>query len=60
MLYPLFCIFMNNTKSMATVQTVLRKKGNAQNLYPITIRITKDRRSSFISTGQYIAQKILG
>ncbi|GGK16633.1 tyrosine recombinase [Yeosuana aromativorans] len=42
---------------MATVQTVLRKKGNSQNLYPITIRITKDRKTSFISTGQYIAQK---
>lgn len=42
---------------MATVQAVLRKKGNAQNLYPITIRITKDRRTSFISTGQYIGQK---
>jgi integrase len=57
MLYPLFCIFKNNTKSMATVQAVLRKKGNSQNLYPITIRITKDRKTSFISTGQYIGQK---
>lgn len=42
---------------MATIQAVLRKKGNAQNLYPITIRITKDRRTSYISTGQYIDQK---
>jgi len=57
MLYPLFCIFIINTKSMATVQAVLRKKGNTQNLYPITIRITKDRKTSYISTGQYIDQK---
>lgn len=43
---------------MATVQAVLRKKKNAQNLYPITIRITKDRKSSFISIGQYIDEKL--
>ncbi|MCB0744938.1 MAG: site-specific integrase [Ignavibacteriae bacterium] len=42
---------------MSTVQAVLRKKKNTQNLYPITIRITKDRKTSFISTGQYIDQK---
>ncbi|GAA3580579.1 site-specific integrase [Snuella lapsa] len=42
---------------MATVQTVLRKKVNAQNLYPITIRIIKDRKTSFISIGQHIALK---
>ncbi len=44
----------NQDKNMATVQVVLRKKKNAQNLYPVTIRITKDRKTSFISTGQYI------
>lgn len=42
---------------MATVQAVLRKKRNAQNLFPIAIRITKDRKASFISIGQYIDQK---
>ncbi|WP_190809847.1 site-specific integrase [Flagellimonas sp. S3867] len=42
---------------MATVQAVLRKKRNAQNLFPIAIRIIKDRRASFISIGQYIDQK---
>ncbi|PCE65776.1 site-specific integrase [Sediminicola luteus] len=42
---------------MATVQAVLRKKRNSQNLFPIAIRITKDRKASFISTGQYIDQK---
>jgi len=42
---------------MGTVQTVLRKKKNTQNLYPIAIRITKNRKASFIFTGQYIDEK---
>lgn len=42
---------------MATVQAVLRKKKNTQNLHPIAIRITKDRKASFIFTGQYIDEK---
>lgn len=42
---------------MATVQAVLRKKKNTQNQFPIAVRITKDRKSSFISIGQYIDQK---
>lgn len=42
---------------MGTVQTILRKKKNAQNLYPIAIRITKDRKASFIFIGQYIDEK---
>lgn len=43
---------------MATVQAVLRKKQNSQNQYPIAIRITKNRKSSFIYTGQYIEEKL--
>ncbi|WP_029331754.1 site-specific integrase [Gillisia marina] len=39
---------------MASIQTVLRNKPNARMLYPIAIRITKDRKSSYIFTGQYI------
>ena len=39
---------------MASIQTVLRNKPNARLLYPIAIRITKDRKSSYIFTGQYI------
>lgn len=39
---------------MASIQTVLRNKPNARFLYPIAIRITKDRKSSYIFTGQYI------
>ena len=42
---------------MATIKAVLRKKKNAKGLYPIAIRITKNRKSSFISTGQYIEEK---
>ena len=42
---------------MATIKAVLRRKKNAYGLYPITIRITKNRKSSFISTGQYIEEK---
>lgn len=39
---------------MASIQTVLMNKPNARLLYPIAIRITKDRKSSYIFTGQYI------
>ena len=39
---------------MASIQTVLRNKPNARLLYPIAIRITKDRKTSYIFTGQYI------
>lgn len=39
---------------MASIQTVLSNKPNARLLYPIAIRITKDRKSSYIFTGQYI------
>lgn len=42
---------------MGTVQAVLRKKPNKQGEYPIAVRITKERKSSFIHTGQYIDSK---
>ena len=42
---------------MATVRAVLRKKKNRAGLCPIAIRITKDRKSTFVSTGQYIHEK---
>lgn len=42
---------------MATVRVVLRKKKNKAGLCPIAIRITKDRKSTFVSTGQYINEK---
>lgn len=42
---------------MATIKAVLRPKPNAQGQYPIAIRITKDRQSTYIFTGQYLADK---
>ncbi|MFD2827161.1 phage integrase SAM-like domain-containing protein [Leeuwenhoekiella polynyae] len=42
---------------MATVKAVLRKKKNPEGRYPIAIRITKDRKSSYLGTGQHIEEK---
>ncbi len=42
---------------MATIKAVLRKKNNPEGQYPIAIRITKDRKSSYLGTGQYIEEK---
>ena len=39
---------------MSSVRAVIRTKPNSQNLFPIVIRITKDRKTSFLYTGQYI------
>ncbi|MCF8373967.1 MAG: site-specific integrase [Bacteroidales bacterium] len=39
---------------MASIKVVLRKKKNNEGLYPLAIRITENRKSSFISTGFYI------
>lgn len=39
---------------MPSVKAVIRTKKNSQNLFPIAIRITKDRKTSFLYTGQYI------
>ncbi|MDB5282577.1 MAG: integrase family protein [Bacteroidota bacterium] len=41
---------------MATVKVVLRKKQNKDGTYPLAIRITKDRRTSFIHLGQHIKE----
>ncbi|PRX56284.1 site-specific integrase [Flagellimonas meridianipacifica] len=42
---------------MSSVQVVLRKKPNKQNKYPIAIRITKNRKASYLFIGQYIDEK---
>ncbi|MGH1387851.1 phage integrase SAM-like domain-containing protein [Kordia sp.] len=42
---------------MSSIKAVLRKKPNKQGLYPITIRITKDRKTTFLYTGQYLDEK---
>ena len=36
---------------MATIKTLLRNKPNSDNLYPIVLRITKDRKPKLISLG---------
>lgn len=42
---------------MASIKAILRTKTNGSNLHPIVIRITKDRKSTFIYTGQYIEKR---
>ncbi|PLX13619.1 MAG: integrase, partial [Marinilabiliales bacterium] len=42
---------------MASVKIVLRKKKNSKGEYPIAIRITKDRKTSYIYTGKYVLEE---
>ena len=42
---------------MSSLKVVLRKKKNKQGLYPIVIRVIKDRKTSYIYSGKYIALK---
>lgn len=42
---------------MASIYPVLRKKANKIGLFPIAIRITIDRRTTYLYTGQYIEDK---
>lgn len=39
---------------MATVKVVLRKKANKEGHYPLAIRVTKDRKTTYIYLGQFI------
>lgn len=39
---------------MSTISGILRKKANKKGQYPIYLRITKDRKSTFINLEQYI------
>ena len=41
---------------MASVKLVLRKKINKDGTFPLAIRITKDRKSSFIHLGKHIKE----
>jgi len=41
---------------MSSVKIVLRKKQNKDNTFPLAIRITKDRKSSFIHLGKHIKE----
>ncbi len=42
---------------MASIYPVLRKKANKIGLFPIAIRITSDRRTTYLYTGHYIEGK---
>ncbi len=42
---------------MATVKIVLRQKKNKDGTFPLAIRITKDRKSTFITIGQNVLEK---
>lgn len=39
---------------MSSVKAILRKKQNKQGQFPIAIRITKNRKSSYLYTGHYV------
>lgn len=41
---------------MASVKAVLKKNKKADGTYPIVIRITKDRKTSFIALGHFVAE----
>jgi integrase/recombinase XerD len=53
------CTFVvpNNSKIMATVKIVLRQKESKDGTYPLAIRVTKDRKSSFIHLGKSIKEQ---
>ncbi len=42
---------------MSSIKIVLRKKQNKDGTYPLAIRITKDRKTSFIHLGQHLHEK---
>ncbi len=42
---------------MASIKVVLRTKKNAHGQFPIAVRITKNRKTSFLYTGQYVDTK---
>ena len=42
---------------MASLKVVLRKKANKDGTYPLAIRVTKDRKTSFIHLGHHLHEK---
>lgn len=58
MLYLYLLSLQNKELFMASsTKITLRKKANKEGLYPLVIRIIKDRKTNFIYTGTYIAEK---
>ena len=45
---------------MASIQLVLMNKPNRAVLFPLAIRIIKDRKPSYLFTGQYIEMANFG
>jgi len=45
---------------MALIKVVIRKKKNTHGLHPVIIGINKNRKSSILSTGQYVEDKHWG
>jgi integrase/recombinase XerD len=41
----------------SSTKITIRKKPNKEGLLPLVVRITKDRKTSFVYTGKYIAEK---
>jgi integrase len=51
-------IYVSNQKGMATVKIVLRKNYQKKDgTFPIALRLTKERKSKFLFTGEYILEK---
>lgn len=59
MLYQtrIFAIHPNPSIDMASVKVVLRKKKNKNGTFPLALRITKDRKTSFIHLGYNLLEK---
>ena len=58
MLYLNFVSLYNKrTVIVATIQATIRKKANKSGHFPIVIRITENRKSTYVYTGQYIDLK---
>jgi hypothetical protein len=57
MLYQVsYLCFGTTIKIMATVKVVIRKKINKDGTYPLALRITKDRKSSYVYLGYNVKE----
>ena len=41
----------------SSIKVTLRKKANKQGLFPLAVRITKNRKTTYLYVGHYIAIK---
>ena len=61
--YPSFMIGFRDIlkiilfKQWHRIKLILRKKPNKEGLYPLVIRISKDRKSTYVYTGHYRDEK---